>query len=440
VNPAQPLAGVRVLDLCVVFSGTAATMLLGDLGAEVIKVESRGVYSVATKGPRRLSARSVDRLDNLTRGYADREPGDRPWDRWAPSAVHGRNKRSMTVDLTRPEGRAVFLDLVARSDALLENNKAGLLEKLGLGWDVLHARNPRLVLVRMPPLALDGEAAALSGLGSNFEAMTGALAFRGYRDLPPATRPVSYRMDAATGPMAAFATVAALRDARRTGSGRLVVLPQAVTLMHHFADQLVAAQRGGPRAIRPGNRHPRMAPHGCYPVRGGGNGEAWIAVACRDDADWGACARVLGSPPALQRYRALTDRKADEDALDDAIAGLTRHLDGATLEGRLTAAGVPAALVRTEGMKLADPQLRARGFFHRVEHPVVGERTFPGHLWRTSAGPLRFDRAAPTLGQDNDYVYREVLGYDDEQIRTLTETGHIGERYTFEDPLPVESP
>ena len=440
MNPAQPLAGVRVLDLCVVFSGTAATMLLGDLGAEVIKVESRNVYSVATKGPRRLSARSVDRLDNLTRGYAGREPGDRPWDRWAPYAVHGRNKRSMTVDLTRPDGRAVFLDLLARSDALLENNKAGLLEKLGLGWDVLHARNPGLVLVRMPPLALDGEAATLGGLGSNFEAMTGALAFRGYRDLPPATRPVSYRMDAATGPMAAFATVAALRDARRTGNGRLVVLPQAVTLMHHFADQLVAAQRGGPRVTRPGNRHPRMAPHGCYPVHADGHAEAWIVIACRDDGDWQACARVLGAPPGLERFATLAARKSDEDALDETVTDLTRAVDGPTLEQHLVAAGVPAALVRTEAMKLADPQLRARGFFHRIEHPVVGERTFPGHLWRTSAGPLRFERAAPTLGQDNDYVYREVLGYDDERIGSLTAAGHIGERYTFEDPLPEDSP
>lgn len=164
-----------------VWAGPYTTMLLGDLGADVIRVESGQRYDVS-RGPAARPPKAQLATLSWLAPYPDDEPGERPWNRNAFFNIHARNKRSATIDLRRPEGLAAFLRLVEQADVLVENNSLGVCEKLGIGWDELHRRNPALVMLRMPALGLDGPSAGFVGFGANFEAMCGLTMLRGYRD------------------------------------------------------------------------------------------------------------------------------------------------------------------------------------------------------------------------------------------------------------------
>lgn len=429
MSAAQPLTGIRVLDLCVVFAGPFATKILAELGAEVIKIESRQHYPSATKGPRSYPTKILHKLPNNLRGFPDNNPGARPWERASRVHVASRNKLSMTVDLERPEGRAVFLDLVERSHIVMENNSPRLLENLGLTFDELRKRNPAIVLVRMPALGLTGDG-ALAGVGSNFEALVGLSSFRGYPDIEPSRKQSTYRMDAATGPMGALAAMAALRQARHSGDGREVVVSQATNLLNHEADVLIEAQLTGRNPVPQGNRHPDMVPHGCYRAFGD---DRWVVIACRDDDDWRRLSALVAEPPPVDERANATTRRAAEDAIDEWLENWTSVLEAPEVERRCVAAGVPAAMVRRESDKFTDRYFRLRQWFLTMDHPEVGRRDHPGFLWRTSAGQLAAWRVSPTLGEDNEYVYRDVLGYSDARVEELRRAGHIGTTYLFEE-------
>ena len=430
-NLAQPLTGARVLDLSVVLSGPFATLILADLGAEVIQIESCQHYPSTSNGPRKVSEKAFQYGDNIGRGYVDSYPGPRPWRRRAPGNLISRNKLSMTVDLTRDEGREIFLRLCEQSDCVMENNQPTTLSKLGLDWPVLRERNPRLVLVRMPPLECQGEGSLLRGVGSNFEGIAGLMSFRGYSNLTPEEVQPSYRMDAATGPTAALVAMMALRRARSTGIGCEVVVSQTVNLLHHAADVLLEAQVTGQSPPRMGNRHHRMAPHGCYQAA---DRDDWVVIACRDDEDWIRLKEAMGHPKwsTSARFDSLAGRIASAEELDAVISQWTGERPAGYLESILVRFGIPATHVRREVDKFADPHLRSRQFFRTLSDSEIGSREYPGHLWKSSAGEMRWDRPAPRLGQDNAYVYRSVLGCSDEEIAHLTADGHIGDRYDFE--------
>ena len=181
---ALPLEGVRILDMTVVWAGPYATCLLGDLGADIVRIDNPYVFPSATRGAMaRPPTEMVADIGGIFGGYPDAEPGDRPWNRIALFNAHARNKRSVTLDLRQPSGREAFLRLVDASDVLIENNSVDLLDKLGIGWDEVHARNPRLIMIRMPSVGLEGPYRNYLGFGVNFEALCGLGALRGYPDL-----------------------------------------------------------------------------------------------------------------------------------------------------------------------------------------------------------------------------------------------------------------
>lgn len=427
MNP-RPLDGVRVLDLTVVLSGTATTATLGDLGAEVVRVESRRHYPSATKGPRRIRAEGLETLGNTRRGYADRHPGDDPWNRFAVANVNAREKRSVTLELETAAGRAAFDDLVRVVDVLAENNAPGFLERRGLTPDALFALNPRLVLLRMPGAASTGSLAALRGMGPAFEAMAGLRDLRGYPDLPPDAQPESLYMDATTGPAAVAAVLAALRRRDAEGRGATVTVSQMGVMMDHATDQYLAAQ------VAPTDRPPRenwswtMAPHGVYPTRGD---DEWVAISCRDDGEWRALHELV-SPSATAPLAAgatLAERLQRWDAVDAWLAGWCRDQTKGDAFLTLQGAGVAAAPLLRESELLTDPHMTERGAFPLLDHPVVGPRPTPTLPWRSSRWQVRARRAAPLLGEDNAYVLRDVLGYDEAAYRALVDADEIGTDY-----------
>jgi len=426
-----PLDGVRVIDLTVVLSGTYTTMALADLGAEVIRVESRRHYPSATKGPRRLRTEGLERIGNTRRGYADRDPGAEPWHRSAIANVNGRGKRSVTMELETEEGRTAFDELVRRSDVLVENNAAGFLERRGLTAARLFGLNHRLVLVRLPGGAPSGALATIKGMGPSFEALAGLRDLRRYPDVPLDRHPETLYMDATTGPAAVAAVLAALRRRRATGEGASVVVSQLGVMMDHARDAYASARSPSHPPAPRENFSWEMAPHGVYRCAGD---DEWLALACEDQVEWQALHDVLGASssttePPLPASATLGERLERWRAVDDWITGWTSGRMKHDAFHELQRAGVAAGPVLRESELVRDEHMNAVAAFTDFDHPLVGRRRSPGPPSRSTRWHLDERSAAPLLGADNEYVYREVLGYDEAAYRALVEAGEAGTDY-----------
>ena len=315
-----------------------------------------------------------------------------------------------------------FLVFVEQSDVLVENNSAKVLPSLGLGTDVLMARNPRLIVVRMPSLGLSGPYAHYVGFGAHVEALCGLTARRGYRDLDVTANAGTYHMDA-SGTVAAFAVLAALRRREKTGVGEVIELAQSENLLQHIGEEILDASVVGFDRERLGNRHPTFAPQGVYPCAGE---DPWIANSVTGDAAWRSLRSLLGEPswvmdPALETG---AGRWAGHDDLDAGLARWTMTQDRDELFHRCQAAGIAAGAVLDESDLLVDPQLSARGFFRKNSSEDLGEWTFPGHLWQWDGPPLQWGRIN-RMGADNDYVWRDVAGLEDETCKAMQADGQL---------------
>ncbi len=434
-EPRLPLEGVRVLDMTVVWAGPSCTMHLSDLGAEVIRVDNPWVFPTATRGnsPRPDPARLID-AGPLGGGYPNLDVSGRPWNKHGMWSAQARNKLSCTLDLRQSEGVEHFLRLVDHADLLVENNTVGVLDKLGIGWGVLHARNPRFIALRMPPMGLTGSYANWLGFGASFEALCGLTHIRGYRDGDPVRTTAAFHMDPTSGAAGAFAAMLALRRREATGQGELIEFPQSEVMMQHIGEYFVDAARTGRVHPPMGNRHVSRAPQGCYPCEGD---DRWVVISVGTDTEWEGLVTAMGSPvwAADQRFRSAAGRREHHDELDELIEGWTRHLDRWVVTDRCQAHGVPAGPVMDEADAYQDPHLRARAFFRPQGSVDIGEWEFPGHQWRWTAPPMRWE-PINRLGDANEYVWREVVGLTGEEYQALVAGGHISEDYLKPDGTP----
>ncbi len=419
-----PLDGIRVLDLTVALAGAFSTMLLADLGAEVIKVDSLQHYSTSSRGPYRPGL-PVDSVPAAARrDYPDAQPGQDPWNRISWFNSHARNKRDVTMDLTRPEGRELFLRLIEISDGFVENNPPGLLEKLGIGPDVLLERNPRCIVVRMPPLGLSGPDCHATGFGWHFEDLAGLLRVQGHADGPDVG---SILMDATSGPAGANAFLMALLRRRRTGRGGLVEVAQVENLINHYGELTLGAAMTATTPPRWGNRSADYAPQGVYRCAGE---DRWVALSVRSDAEWLTLAALVGAGlVGREDLHRVHGRRRAHDEIDALLSAWTLGQDPFEVAASLQSSGVPAGPVMTEADALADRQLHERGFFVLLDHPSAGTHFYAGPNMVLDGTPLQVWRAAPTLGQDNEYVYRELLGVSSEAYARFERDGHIGTRF-----------
>ena len=422
--PRLPLEGVRVLDLTVVWAGPYTTMLLGDLGAEVIRVENPFHYNGTRGASPRPQPAQLPALGWLN-AHPDNEPGERPWNRNAFFNCHARNKAGASIDLRRPEGVEAFLRLVEQSDVVVENNSVDVLDHLGIGWDVLSSRNPGLVLLRMPALGLSGPHAKYIGFGSNFEALCGLTALRGYPDEDPSTTHSVYYMDAASGVIGATSVLLALRrrHADPQHRGELIELAQSENMVHHIGEYVLDAALHGRRHGPAANRDIAVAPQGAYPCAGH---DRWLALTVFDDADWLALRATMGDPgwAADERLATAAGRRRHHDELDARLAEWTVTRDRDELAAELQAAGMAAGPVLDDAEVLADAHLGHRGFFRENGSPEVGRHRYPGHLWRWTGPPLAWLPLC-RFGADNNHVWRDVAGLDEASIAQLERDGHL---------------
>jgi crotonobetainyl-CoA:carnitine CoA-transferase CaiB-like acyl-CoA transferase len=405
---AWPLAGVRVLDLTAWWAGPAATAMLGNLGADVIKVES------------------ITRPDFM-RYTSTKPPTEDQWWEWGP-LFHGANnsKRAVTLDLTRPEGRALLLRLAEKCDVILDNFTPRVMEQFELDWVHLHAANPRLIQVRMPAYGMQGPWRDRTGFAQTMEAITGMAWVTGWPDGPPVIP------RGACDPLAAmhavFATMLALRDREHSGEGRFVEVTMIEAALNAAAEQLVEYGATGEVLTRTGNRGPLAAPQNLYACAGH---EEWLALAVTTDEQWDELRRAMGSPewtndPAL----ATADgRRSAHDRIDEEIGRFCKDHDARILAEDLAARGVPAGYV-VDGRDIArNPQMVHRGLFEVEDHAVSGPHrvpTVPFRFRRHDRGWMH--RPSPALGQHNDEVLRELLALSDDDLARLRADQLIGDR------------
>jgi crotonobetainyl-CoA:carnitine CoA-transferase CaiB-like acyl-CoA transferase len=424
-----PLTGIRVLDFTVVWAGPYATMMLADYGAEVIRVESLQHFPSTTRGllPRPPEAMLAS-ASHLLGGYPDWNPGARPWNRHPMFNAHARNKLSMTVDLTRPEGYDIVRRLISMSDVIIENNSVEVMAKLGLDYETVRGYQEDIIYVAMPSFGRTGPYRAYQGFGSNVEALCGFTAVRGYADTALSSSTPVFYMDGVSGAGGAFAVLCALHYRRRTGQGQCIDFSQAENMMPHLGEYFMEAAMHGRDVPPMGNRHAAMAPHNCYPCQGE---DRWLVLAVSTDEAWHALGNALGRPAwALQeKFTTLEGRLQHQDELDRHLAAWTSTQEARTAMECLQAHGVAAGMIFSEPEAYDDPHLNARGFFATMTHDDCGTHRYPGMQWKMSTTPGRIRHAACRLGEHNDYVYRDLLGLSEGELKRLRQAGHIGDTY-----------
>lgn len=408
------LAGIRVVDLSMGWAGPLAARHLADMGAQVLKVEACQHFDWW---------RGWEATPEMVR--------DNEVEKSSAFNTMNRNKLGLTLDLTQERGRDLLKRLVAVSHVVVENFAASVLPKLGLDYPELVRVNPDLVMISMPPFGASGPWKNYRAYGSTVEHASGLPHLHGEPHWPPTMQHVALG-DPVAGLNAIAALLIALWHRAESGRGQWIDLSQVEALFplgaHGFASQSLCKVP----PPRHGSRHPHCAPHGVYPCRGE---DRWLTLTVLSEEQWRALCRALDRPDWVQdpRFRDAAARKANEEALDRLVAQWTRNQDRDTAMARLQALAVPSAAVHHVGELLNDAQLRARGFWQWLERDFVGNQPNPSPPYREAGARPRIESPAPTLGQHNHRVLKELLRLDEEELRELQELAVIGTEPSLED-------
>ncbi len=400
-----PLNGIRIVDLTMGWSGPLATRHLADMGAEVVKIESCG-YPDWWRG-----------WEHTLESLATREH--------EKSAIFNhmnRNKLGVAIDLTRSEGRALALKLVARADAVIENQATGVMAKLGLSYDALKQVNPQIVMLSLPAFGAEGPWSGYRGYGSTVEQGAGLPHLTGEADGPPLQTHVAYG-DACGGLNAAGALLVALFYRARSGQGQRLEISQVECMLQQGMQGTIAQGLTGAPPPRTGNRHPLFVPHGCFACAAP---DSWLVVAVTDETQWAPLCETIGRPE-LARLT-WSERQAEQDSIEAAIAAWTRTVQADAAMEALQAAGVPAGTVRRSSDLLHDPAFVERGFWREIERDVVGPKPHPLTPWRYNGSRAELRSPAPLLGEHNRTVLCDMLGLGEDELADLAAAAIIGDK------------
>ncbi len=402
--PAAPLAGIRIADFTWAWAGPQGSLLLGMLGAEVIKIESRARLDHA-------------RVHSLTAGSLQGGIDESP-------VFNDLNlgKRSVTLNLKTEGGRVLVRRLVAECDVVLQNMRPGVLERMGLGYEALRALRPDLIMLSSSAVGATGPEGRYAGYAPTFACLSGIASLSGHPDEAPSA--LSGSVDLRVGTASAFAVLAALTHRERTGEGQEIDLSSTELMSAMMGHAFLEHQLGGRVPQRLGNRDEVMAPHGCYPCRAEGDDGAWVTIAVGTEAEWSSLRSVLADPElGGPDFADAAARKRHEDRLDARIERWTRSRTPEDAVAVLQAAGVAAARLHTGASLSRDPHVIARGTFEEIVHPLLGRLSVVRPPWRMQG--LRALGPGPLLGQHNEDVLKGILGLEDAEIERLVEDGIV---------------
>lgn len=399
--PTTPaLAGLKVLDLMWVMAGPAASRVLADHGADVVRVESMHRIDTA----RTLAPFVGNEGDPEKSGLFNNLNG---------------NKRGLTLDLTSPLSHEVVLDLVHWADVVLDAFSPHGMGSLGLGHDALLELKPELVVASTCLSGQTGPLSSLAGFGTMAAAMSGFFAICGWPDRAPCG-PFGAYTDYVSPRYFLCAILAALEHRRRTGRGQYVDFAQSEGSIHNLSPLLLDQVVNGRVAERAGNEDDRFAPHGVYPSLGE---DEWVAVVCETDEQWRSLAAVLGPPADGLGDLTSGDRLRRRRELDELVAAWTTTRSSSEAVEVLQRASVPAHVVASSVDMVADPQLAHRGHFVEVPHGKLGTTWMEASRFTLSRTPPVMWRAGPSFGEDTGEILAEVLGYDADRIADLAAAG-----------------
>ena len=405
--PPEALRALRVVEFTAGMAGPWIGRLMAYCGAEVIKIESRRRPTVVRLyvSPR---APELGIQPTLSPWFTD-------WD---------AGKRFVALDLSRPEAVALARRIVSVSDVVVENYSSGVMEKLGLGYEELARVRPDLVYFSSSGYGDTGPCRRYVSWGPNLEAMSGLATLSGFPERACTLTQFAYP-DALSALHGLFAVLCALDHRSRTGEGQRITLSQLEATVGALGPLLMRQLAHGEEPPRIGNGSLQAAPQGCYPCRGV---DRWCAITVEDDAAWRRFCQVLERPEWGEdpRFASLAARLEGRAELDAAISEWTRERDAYEVMHALQRAGIAAGVAQTAEDELRhDRQLAARGFFEEIEHLAKGRVLAPGIPLGLTGTPGRTGRAGAPMGQDNDYVFGELLGMSPQEIQSAVRAGAI---------------
>lgn len=394
--PRLPLEGVRVADFTWVWAGPFCTLQLAHLGAEVIRVETATRPCITRLLPPWPNGKSTGPNSS---GYFNQ---------------YNQGKRSLSLNLKKPEALELAKQLVAKSDIVTENFAGGVMDRLGLGYEDLKKIKPSIIMISLSGYGTTGPEKEYISYGPAQVPMSGMASLTGYKGWRPMHVGISYG-DPNGGLHGAFAVMCALMYRARTGKGQYIDLSQWETSTAMVAEGLLDYSMNGTQAERDGNHDLYMSPHGVF--RSAGD-DRWVSLAVRNEAEWQRFCAVIGQPALATdtRFSSLQARKQQEEELDAIITTWTEQRSPEDTTAQLQAAGIPSAAVMSNKDLSTDPHLNSRSIFTYLDHPEVGKKQHVGIPWQLSKTSLSVRRPAPLFGQDTEYVLRDILGYSAEQV------------------------
>jgi crotonobetainyl-CoA:carnitine CoA-transferase CaiB-like acyl-CoA transferase len=399
VTTSGALAGLTVLDLATFIAAPFCCTLLGEFGADVIKVEQPG------------------RGDDLRRLGTPAREGLSYW--WL---VESRNKKSITCNLRVPEGQALIKRLAAGADIVAENFRPGTMEGWNLGWDHLRAENPALVMVRISAFGQTGPYRERPGFGRIAAAMGGLSYLSGYPDRPPVTPGTPTIPDYLAGALAAFGALAAVEHRRRTGEGQVVDVALYEPMLRMLDEMIPVHAATGYVRERIGSATEYVVPHNHYQSRDG----RWIAIACTNDRMFERLAQAMGRPALVDTFPSMAERIRRRTELDGLVQAWVGSIDAAKALAVLEAAEVPCGLVASVKDLFEDPHVRARENIVQMPSPLGGLLAMAGIVPKLTVSPGHIEHTGPVeVGAHNEEIYCGRLGLTRDDLRALAERGVV---------------
>jgi crotonobetainyl-CoA:carnitine CoA-transferase CaiB-like acyl-CoA transferase len=395
-----PLSGVRVLDFTWAWAGPFCTQTLAHLGAEVIRIETTARPACVTR---------------MIPPFADDQPGP---DRAGYFNQYNQGKRSILLNLQKPEAVELAFKLVKHCDVVADNFAAGVIDKLGFSYDKLREIKPDIIQISMSGYGQYGPFRRYVGYGPPASALSGLFWLTGYPGGDPTEIGISYP-DPNAGVMGAYAIIAALLHRDLTGEGQYIDQSQWEAVLVHMAEGLLEWDVNHREPRRNGNHDRLMAPHETYKSKG--NDDQWVSIAVGTEEEWRALCQAIGKPGIADdpRFSSAELRKKNEAALDAMITLWTRERDKWEAADALQRAGVAAFPSMSNRDLAEDKHLMERGYLLRLEHPEVGRRIHAGIPWKMSGTPSEVRHAAPMRGAHTDEVLKTLLGFSQQKIDEL---------------------
>ena len=392
------LEGVRIADFCWLWAGAYATGLMALLGAEVIKIES-------------MARVDPSRMMTLTIGQAFEGVDHSP----VFNSIN-LNKLSVKLNLKLPKAVELAKKIIQISDVVTQNMRPGAMDKMGLGYETLREVKPDIIMLSSSSFGAEGPLRRYGGYAPSFAAYSGLTHLTGYSDAPP--NPMTGSTDLMSATTSAFALIAALNHRQNTGQGQHIDLSSVESLAVFTGDALMDYMMNGRVRSRRGNQDDIMAPHNCYRCRGN---DKWVSIAVSKENEWQAFCQVMGNPDWTrdEKFSDAYCRWKYQEELDRLVTEWTVNYTHYEVTEMLQKVGVAAMPSFSNQEIFSDPHFKERKLAVEVKHPVMGKQVVLGAPWKLSQTPAEVTKASPVMGENNDYVFGELLGMPGSEIKQL---------------------